>query len=79
MFMDLKEQQRLSQLYSVFYTEVKQYVLNVITEYPDCDNDEIRKKIRANIENYFDKSIGVEKMGVMLSSRGCISYPVIIL
>ena len=79
MFMDLKEQQRLSQLYSVFYTEVKQYVLNVITEYPDCDNDEIRKKIRANIENYFDKSIGVEKMGVMLSSRGCISDPVIIL
>lgn len=55
--MDLKGQQRLSQLYSVFDTEVKQDVLNVITEYPDCDNDEIRKKIRANIENYFDKSI----------------------
>lgn len=77
--MDLKEHQRLSQLYKVFHDKVNQSILNVITKYSDCDDDEIRKKIRANIEKYFDKSIGVEKMGVMLSSRGCISDPVKIL
>lgn len=77
--MDLKEQQRLSQLYMDFHYEVKQSVLNVITKYSDCDDDEIRKKIRVNIEKYFDISIGVEKMGEMLSSRGCISDPVIVL
>lgn len=77
--MDLKKQQRLAQFDNVFYNEVKQSVLNVIAENSDCNDVEMRLKIRAIIEKYFDKSIGVEKMGVMLSSRGCISDPGIIL
>lgn len=79
MVTDLKEQQRLAQLGSVFNDEVKQSVLNVIIENPEWDDVEIRNKIRTIIEKYFDRSIGVEKMGVMLSSRGCISDPVVIL
>lgn len=77
--MDQKERQRLAQFDRVFYNEVKQSVLNVISENSDCNDVEIRLKIKAIIEKYFDKSIGVEKMGVMLSSRGCISDPGIIL
>lgn len=79
MYIDLKEQQRLAQFDRIFCDEVKQSVLNIITENSDCNNVELRKKTRATIEKYFDKSIGVEKMGVMLSSRGCISDPVIVL
>lgn len=79
MFVDLKEQQRLVQFEREFYTEVKQSVLNVIYENSDCTDVEMRKKITAIIEKYFDESIGIEKMRTMLLSRGCISDPAIIL
>lgn len=79
MFVDLKEKQRLSQLYSVFYNDVNQSVLNVINDNSECNDVEIRQKISVIIEKYFDKSIGVEKMRAMLLSRGCISDPAIIL
>lgn len=79
MFVDLKEQQRIAQFESIFYADVKQSVLNVIIENSDCNNVEMRKLIRAIIEKYFEKSIGVEKMHSMLLARGCISDPAIIL
>ena len=46
--MDLKEHQRLSQLYMVFHDEAKQSVLNIITEYSDCMDIEIQKKDKRN-------------------------------
>ena len=73
---DLKEQEGLHQIDTLFHDEVKRSVANVVSDNPGLNEGELRKKILAIIEKYFDQSIGIEKMGVMLSTRGCITDPI---
>lgn len=75
MYTDLNERDRLKQIDCIFYNEVKQSVLNIISENPDLDETDLKKLITQIIEKYFDKTIGINKMGIMLSARGCVSDP----
>ena len=76
MNVDLKEKEGLTQIDHIFYSEVKQSVINVVSDNPDLDEVRLREKILEIIVKYFDKTIGIEKLGVMLSARGCFSDPV---
>lgn len=76
MNVDLKEKEGLTQIDRIFYSEVKQSVINVVSDNPDLDEVRLREKILEIIVKYFDKTIGIEKLGVMLSARGCFSDPV---
>ncbi|MCI9607872.1 MAG: hypothetical protein HFJ94_06845 [Muribaculaceae bacterium] len=76
---DLNERERLNQIDCIFYREVKQSALNIISDNPDLDEENLRKLIAQIIEKYFDKTIGVKKMEMMLSARECIYDPVIFL
>lgn len=77
--MDSKEQKGLAQIDRIFSIEVEQSVKNVISQYSELGEVELRKKIEEIIKKYFNQSIGIEKMGVMLSARGCVTSPGIFL
>lgn len=42
MYTDLNERERLEQIDCIFYNEVKQSVLNIISENPDLDETDLK-------------------------------------
>mgnify|MGYP001133006942 CR=1 FL=1 len=45
MNVDLKEKEGLTQIDRIFYSEVKQSVINVVSDNPDLDEVRLREKI----------------------------------
>lgn len=72
---DLKEQEGLHQIDTLFHDEVKRSVANVVSDNSGLNEGELRKKILAIIEKYFNQSIGIEKNGCNVINKRMYHRP----